>query len=131
MFERKCGADLTLFSTVPKSLGVELSFSTGAKLTWCRIVFFNGWRTVLFRYSLHILHWGHYSRFISSYHLINGFCQDSWHIGIDRDWRECKDQQLWVEIVDEREIGRQFSHSWAFMAMSVSYYWAQYNHWTV
>ena len=41
---------------------------------------------------------GHYNRFISSYPLINGFCQDSWHIGIDRDWRECKDQQLWVEI---------------------------------
>jgi hypothetical protein len=42
--------------------------------------------------------WGHYNRFISSYHLINGFCQDSWHIGIDKDWRECKDRQLWVEI---------------------------------
>jgi hypothetical protein len=24
---------------------------------------------------------------------------DSWHIGVDRDWRECKDRQLWVEIV--------------------------------
>jgi hypothetical protein len=45
-------------------------------------------------------------------------------IGVDRDWRECKDRQLWVEIVDEREIGRQFSHSRAFMAMPVSYYWA-------
>ena len=40
----------------------------------------------------------HYSRFISSYPLINGFCQDSWHIGVDRDWGECKDRQLWVEI---------------------------------
>jgi hypothetical protein len=39
-----------------------------------------------------------YNRFISSYPLINGFCQDSWHIGVDRDWRECKDRQLWVEI---------------------------------
>ena len=40
-------------------------------------------------YSLHILQytWGHYNRFISSYPLINGFCQDSWHIGVDRDWR--------------------------------------------
>jgi hypothetical protein len=34
----------------------------------------------------------------SSYPLINGFCQDAWHIGVDRDWRECKDRQLWVEI---------------------------------
>ena len=92
MFERH------FLSTVPKSLGAELSFSTGAELS-------------CFRYSLHILHWGHYNRFISSYPLINGFCQDSWHIGVDRDWRECNDRQLWVEIVDEREIGRQFSHS--------------------
>ena len=52
-------------------------------------------------------------------------------IGADRDWRECKDRQLWLEIVNEREIGRQCSHSRAFMAMPVSYYWAQYNHWTV
>ena len=44
--------------------------------------------------------WGHYKRFISSYPLINGFCQDSWHIGVDRDWRECKDRQFWVEIVN-------------------------------
>ena len=41
---------------------------------------------------------GHYNRFISSYPLINGFCQDSWNIDIDRDKRECKDRQLWVEI---------------------------------
>jgi hypothetical protein len=34
----------------------------------------------------------------STLHVINGFCQDSWHIGVDRDWRECKDRQLWVEI---------------------------------
>jgi hypothetical protein len=42
--------------------------------------------------------WGHYNRFISSYPLINGFCQDAWHIVVDRDWRECKDRQFWVEI---------------------------------
>ena len=42
--------------------------------------------------------WGHYYRFISSYPLINGFCQDSWHIGVDRDWIECKERQLGVEI---------------------------------
>ena len=42
--------------------------------------------------------WGHYNLFISSYPLINGFCQDYWHIGVDRDWRECQDRQLWVEI---------------------------------
>jgi hypothetical protein len=29
--------------------------------------------------------WGHYNRFISSYPLINRFCQDSWHIGVDRE----------------------------------------------
>jgi hypothetical protein len=41
-------------------------------------------------YSLHILQYMiKYNRFISSYPLINGFCQDSWHIGVDRDWREC------------------------------------------
>ena len=44
--------------------------------------------------------WGHYNWFISRYPLINGFCQDSWHIGIDREWRECKNRQLWVEIAD-------------------------------
>jgi hypothetical protein len=32
------------------------------------------------------------------YPLINGFWQDSWFLGIDRDWIECKDRQLWVEI---------------------------------
>jgi hypothetical protein len=66
LFERKCGADLTLFfngtemswcrtvlvrnclfQRVPKCLGAELSFSTGAELSWCRTVFFNGCRTVL------------------------------------------------------------------------------------
>jgi hypothetical protein len=36
--------------------------------------------------------------FISSYPLINGFCQNFWHIVVDRDWRECKDRQLWEEI---------------------------------
>ena len=35
MFERKCGADLTLFFN-------------GTKMSWCRTVFFNGCRTVLF-----------------------------------------------------------------------------------
>ena len=35
---------------------------------------------------------------LSSYPFINRFCQDSWHIGVDRDWRECKDRQLLVEI---------------------------------
>ena len=34
----------------------------------------------------------------SVYPLINGFCQDSWHLGVDRDWSEGKDRQLWVEI---------------------------------
>jgi hypothetical protein len=33
---------------------------------------------VFFAYFYNI--WGHYKRFISSYHLINGSCQDSWHI---------------------------------------------------
>ena len=36
--------------------------------------------------------WGHYNRFVSSYPLINGFCQYYWHIGVNRDWRECKDR---------------------------------------
>ena len=35
MFERKCGSDLTLFFN-------------GAEMSWCRTVFFNGCRTVLF-----------------------------------------------------------------------------------
>ena len=35
-----------------------------------------------------------YNRFISSYPLINGFLAS----GVDRDWSERKDRQLWVEI---------------------------------
>jgi hypothetical protein len=31
------------FSTVPKCLGAELSFSTGAEMSWCRTVFFGEW----------------------------------------------------------------------------------------
>jgi hypothetical protein len=70
LFERKCGADLTLFFNgaelswcrtvffngcrnvlVPNCLFQrvpELSFSMGAELSRCRTVFFNGCRTVLF-----------------------------------------------------------------------------------
>ena len=39
-----------------------------------------------------------YMVYFTIYRVINGFCQNSWHLGVDRDRRECKDRQLWVEI---------------------------------
>ena len=59
-----------------------------------------------------------YGVIISSYPLINWFCQDSWHIGVDRDWRECKDRQLWVEIAPE--IGHHLECTVTWVQMSTT-----------